>query len=53
MDQHLFARLDVREAAHWWTINYNELRPHDWLGSMASVEYRNQHAKSSSFDVSA
>lgn len=32
LDQHLFARLDdVREATHWWLIEYNERRPLQWL----------------------
>ena len=33
LDQHLFVRLeDVREAAYWWRLEYNEVRPHDSLG---------------------
>jgi transposase InsO family protein len=32
LDQYLFLRLqDVREAAYWWMIEYNEERPHDSL----------------------
>ena len=32
LDQHLFARIDdVREAAWWWMLEYNEQRPHDSL----------------------
>jgi len=53
-DQYLFLRLhDVREAAYWWMIAYNRERPHDSLGDLTPGEYRQQHANSSSFEVSA
>ncbi|WP_145481381.1 IS3 family transposase, partial [Xanthomonas perforans] len=52
---------DVREAAHWWMIDYNEgwmidyneARSHDSLGGMTPVEYRNKYAESSTFEVPA
>lgn len=54
LDQHLFARLDdVREAAHWWMIEYNEERPHDSLGDLTPLEYRQQAARCSTFEVSS
>lgn len=50
LDQHFFARLeDVREAAWWWMIEYNEQRPHDSLGEITPAEYRQQHARNSTF----
>jgi putative transposase len=53
LDPHLFLRLDdVREAAHWWMIEYNEQRPHDALGDLTPVEHRQQVAGSSTFEVS-
>lgn len=54
LDQHLFARLeDVREAAHWWMIDYNEARPHDALGDLTPAEYRITRAGSSTSAVPA
>ncbi|MBO9767103.1 integrase core domain-containing protein [Xanthomonas phaseoli pv. dieffenbachiae] len=53
-DQHLFTRLDdIREATHWWMIDYNEQRPHDSLGGQTPPEYRDQHTRRSTFKVSA
>ena len=53
LDQHLFLRLeDVREAAWWWMLEYNEERPHDSLGELTPVEFRQQHGNSTS-EVSA
>lgn len=53
LDQHLFARLDdVREAAWWWMLEYNEERPHDSLDGLAPVEYR-QRAGNSTSELSA
>ena len=53
LDQYLFLRLDdVREAAHWWMIEYNEQRDHDSLGDLTPSEYRQQFAGSSISGVS-
>ena len=52
LNQHLFARLDdVREAAWWWMIEYNEERPHDSLGDLTPQEFK-LTAKSSTFELS-
>ena len=54
LDQHLFLRIDhVREATYWWTIDYNEQRPHDSLGDLTPSEYRQHSARRSTFEVSA
>lgn len=40
LDQHLFLRLDdVREAAYWWMLEYNEERPHHSLGDLTPIEF--------------
>jgi putative transposase len=54
LNQNLFARLDdVREAAYCWMIEYNEERPHDSLGDLTPAKYRQRHARTSTFEVSA
>jgi len=54
LDQHLWSSIDdVREAAWWWMVEYNEERPHDSLGDMTPAEYRRRVAGSSSYAVCA
>ena len=54
LDQYLFRRLeDVREAAWWWMLEYNEQRPHDSLGDMTPAEVRQQYEESSTFALCA
>jgi putative transposase len=49
---HLFVRLeDVREAAYWWMLEYNEERPHDSLYDLTSIEHA-QAARNSSLELS-
>jgi putative transposase len=53
LDQHLFLSLaDVREATHWWMIEYNEERPHDALGDLTPMEARRQATRISSLELS-
>lgn len=53
LDQHLFLSLDdVREATHWWMIEYNEERPHDALDDMTPLEARQKIAGNSTFELS-
>ena len=53
LDRHLFACLDdVREAAYWWMLDYNEHRPHDSLGNLTPIEFR-KAAEGSTFEMSA
>lgn len=54
LDQQLFACLeDIREAVHWWMIEYNEQRPHESLGDLTPAEYRQQAAGSSTYEMPA
>jgi transposase InsO family protein len=39
-------------AAHRWTVDYNEQRPHESLGDLTPAEYREQAASGSTFEVS-
>jgi putative transposase len=53
LDAHLFTRLDdVREAAYWWMLEYNEERPHDSLGGIPPLQYRIQNAENSTYELS-
>ena len=53
LNQHLFLSLaDVREATHWWMIEYNEDHPHDALGDLTPMEARQQAAENSSLELS-
>jgi len=53
LNLYLFNDLDeVREAVHWWMIEYNEERPHDSLGDRTPTEHYNQFAKNSTFELS-
>jgi putative transposase len=53
LDQHLFTSLDdVREATHWWMIEYNEERPHDSLSDMTPLEARQHFARNSTLELS-
>jgi len=54
LNVYLFKNLDhVRQATHLWIMDYNQHRPHDALGNMTPIEYRNHHAKNSSLKLSA
>ena len=44
---------DVREATWRFLIDYNEHREHDALNGMTPIEYRNQPARRSTFEMSA
>jgi putative transposase len=54
LDQYLFRRLeDVREAAWWWMLEYNEQRSHDSLGDLTPAEVRQQYEESSTYALCA
>jgi len=43
---------EVREATYWWTIEYNEQRPHDSLEDQTPAEYMSKNAKNSTLQLS-
>lgn len=54
LDPYLFLKIDdLRQAAYWWMIEYNERRPHDSLGGKTPSEFRQQHASGSTLRLSA
>ena len=54
LNQHLFVRLaDVREAVWWWTLEYNEERPHESLGDLTPREHSQLAASGSISELSA
>lgn len=54
LDPYLFLRVDdLRQAAYWWMIEYNERRPHDSLGGKTPSEVRQQHTSGSTLRLSA
>jgi putative transposase len=42
----------LREAVHWWMIEYNEERPHGSLGDLTLLEYRQNHDRNSRLELS-
>ncbi len=50
---YLFNNLsEVREATHWWMLDYNEARPHDSLGDLTPAEFMAKGAGNSTFQLS-
>ena len=43
---------EVREATHWWMIDYNETRPHDALGDMTPAAFMAKGAGNSTLELS-
>ena len=50
---YLFRNLhEVREATHWWRIDYNEHRPHDALEDRTPAECMDVIAENSTLELS-
>ena len=46
LDPYLFLKIDdLRQAAYWWMIEYNERRSHDLLGGKTPSEFRQQYQR--------
>lgn len=43
---------EVKEATHWWMIDYNETRPHDALGDLTPAAFMAKGARNSTFELS-
>ena len=53
LDVYLFRNLnEVREATYWWTLEYNEQRPHDSLDDRTPLECFTDYVRGSTFEVS-
>jgi putative transposase len=53
LDAHIFESLiDAREIAESWLRRYNEIRPHDSLGSLPPAKYREKIIAESSKELS-
>jgi putative transposase len=54
LDLYEFRNLaEVREATYWWTIEYNEQRPHDSLEDQTPAEYMSKNVKNSTLQLSS
>ncbi len=51
--RYLFNNLrDVKDAAYWWRLEYNEERPHDSLNDHTPLEARQKAAANSNYEPS-
>ena len=53
LDLHLLPNLaEVRGITHWWSIEYNEYRPHESLGDLLPIQHVPRNAKGSKNSLS-